>query len=250
MPILETKNLEHRFPDGTLALKGISLALEEGDFLIITGKNGSGKSVLVRHFNGLLSPTGGEVFYRDKPVGKNLLMVRQRVGMVFQDPDSQIVGQTVWQDTAFGPENLRLPEGEIHKRVENSLRSMGLEHLKDHRPATLSGGEKKKLALAGILAMEPEIIIFDEPFEGLDYPGVVMVLTQITGLHQKGHTIVIITHEVEKSLAHANRLLILDQGRIVRQGTPEEVLPDLESFGVRAKPFTPDRIGEMSWLRV
>lgn len=247
--ILEAVNLSHTFADGTSLPCGLSLTVYEKDFLVLAGKNGSGKSVLVRHFNGLLKPSGGRVLFRGMDVNKNLMLVRQKVGMVFQNPDSQIIGQTLWEDTAFGPENLKLSPEEVNRRTSAALEHVDLFHLRDHRPFTLSGGEKRRLAIAGILAMEPEVLIFDEPFAGLDYPGVVMVLSQIVGLHKKGHTIVIITHEVDKCLAHANRLVLLSEGRITAEGTPEEVFPILAEAGIRTAPYTMKQISRMTWLR-
>jgi biotin transport system ATP-binding protein len=249
MPILETRGLVHRFPGGCTALKGIDLRISAGEFVTIVGRNGSGKTVLVRHFNGLLAPTSGEVLYESAPVRGNLHTVRQRVGMVFQNADTQIVGETVWEDTAFGPENLRLPRAEIDARVESALTAVGLIHLRGKRPHTLSGGERKKLAIAGVLAMDPRVIVFDEPFSGLDYPGVRMVLAEILRLHEVGHTVILVTHEVEKSLSHATRLLVMHEGAVVRDGKPAALRGEIEEFGVRMGPDSRERIGSMTWLR-
>jgi len=233
MNIIEIENLSHRFADGTVGIEGVNLKIREGSFVVIAGRNGSGKTTLLRHLNGLLLPTEGMVRLMDIPVEENLLNARQLVGMMFQDADSQIVGETVCEDVAFGPENLRLERIEINKRVNKALRVVGLQALADQRPHLLSGGEKRRLAIAGVLAMEPRVIVFDEPFASLDYPGVKQVLQQILDLHRSGHTIVVSTHDLEKIIAHVDRLIIMQSGKIVRDGSPLEIVGHLEAFGVR-----------------
>jgi biotin transport system ATP-binding protein len=233
MNIIEIENLSHRFADGTVGIEGVNLKIREGSFVVIAGRNGSGKTTLLRHLNGLLLPTEGMVRLMDIPVEENLLNARQLVGMMFQDADSQIVGETVCEDVAFGPENLRLERIEIDKRVNKALRVVGLQALADQRPHLLSGGEKRRLAIAGVLAMEPRVIVFDEPFASLDYPGVKQVLQQILDLHRSGHTIMVSTHDLEKIIAHADRLIIMQSGKIVRDGSPFEIVGHLEAFGVR-----------------
>lgn len=248
MKLLEIRHLSHRFPNGTLAIDDVNLVVDEGEFLVLAGRNGSGKTVLVRHFNGLLLPTTGEVLLEGEPITQNLTEARKKIGLIFQDSDSQIVGQTVAEDVAFGPENLCLPRTEVDGRVRDCLNAVGLNHLAGQRPQILSGGQKRRLAVAGVLAMKPRMIIFDEPFAGLDYPGVIQVLRQITALHREGHTIIVVTHELEKSLAHANRLVIMEQGRVVLDGTPAELLDGLEKHGIK-RPYGPGRSVEtMTWL--
>ena len=193
-------------------------------------------------------PTQGTVLLEGRPITDDLTSVRKKVGLIFQNSDNQIVGQTIREDVAFGPENLRLPRPEIENRVQKALEAVGLNDIPDHPPHTLSGGQKRKLAIAGILAMNPEIIVFDEPFTGLDYPGVLQVLTQIVTLHQKGHTIILVTHELEKVLAHASRLIIMEKGQIVQDGHPNHLIETLETYGIR-RPFGKDRsIETMTWL--
>lgn len=233
MNIIEIENLSHRFADGTVGLEGVNLKIRKGSFVVIAGHNGSGKTTLLRHLNGLLFPTEGIVRLAGMPVEENLLKARQFVGMMFQDADSQIVGETVYADVAFGPENLRLERIEIKKRVNRALRVVGLLDLADQRPHLLSGGEKRRLAIAGVLAMEPRVMVFDEPFASLDYPGVKQVLQQILDLHRTGHTIVVTTHDLEKIIAHTDRLIIMQGGKIVRDGSPVEIVSHLEAFGVR-----------------
>jgi len=234
MDIIEIENMSHRFSDGSLGLECINLGIREGAFVVVAGPNGSGKTTLIRHLNGLLLPTSGCVKLAGAPVGKDLLRARRLVGMMFQDADSQIVGETVYEDVAFGPENLRLQRHLIDERVTHALDAVGLRDFADRRPHLLSGGEKRRLAIAGILAMEPRVIAFDEPFASLDYPGVKQVLKHILALHQTGHTVLVVTHDLEKVLAHADRLIIMQKGKIMRDGAPAEIVADLEAFGVRA----------------
>jgi biotin transport system ATP-binding protein len=250
MPIiLETQNLTHVFPDGTVAIKDINLQIRTGEFVIVAGANGSGKTVLLRHLNGLIRPTKGKVLLEGEPISKNITAARKQIGLIFQDSDSQIVGQTVAEDVAFGPENLRLPPEEVDRRVKTYLEVVGLSKLAQQSPHVLSGGEKRKLAVAGVLAMQPKIIMFDEPFTGLDYPGVVQVLRQLVSLHQSGHTIILVTHELEKVLAHADRLIIIYQGKIVEDGNPQEIIGRSEQYGVRMPLGKDEGVDAMTWLK-
>jgi biotin transport system ATP-binding protein len=248
MFIIEIKNLTHRFKDGTLGLDRISLQIKEGAFVVIAGPNGSGKTTLIRHLNGLLLPTVGSVKLVGVPVEQDLLRARCLVGMMFQDADSQIVGETVYEDVAFGPENLRLDRNRIGERVTQALDAVGLTDFAGQSPHLLSGGEKRRLAIAGILAMEPKVIAFDEPFASLDYPGVQQVLKQILALHQIGHTILVITHDLEKVIAHADRLIIMQKGKIAKDGAPAEIVGAVETYGVRAPCASVLGMEVQSWL--
>lgn len=247
MSIIRIRDLSHRFYDGTWGISAINLSVAPGEFLILAGANGSGKSTLLRHINGLLLPQSGEVWVMGELVAKNPALARQRVGMVFQDADSQIIGETVQEDVAFGPENLKLDRQTIGRRVQEALAAVGLTHLADKSPYHLSGGQKRRLAIAGILAMGSNIFLFDEPFSNLDYPGVRQVLTQIHRLHQAGHTVLLTTHDLEKALALADRLVLMEKGRIARDGPPHEILPEVERFGVRA-PCAVRGAETLSWL--
>jgi biotin transport system ATP-binding protein len=254
-PILRIKDLTHRFADGSLGLDRVNLIISKGEFVVISGRNGSGKTVLARHMNGLLEPTEGQVEVGGEPVAANPLRARQLVGLIFQDSDSQILGETVSEDVAFGPRNLRLDQDEIERRVQVSLRSVGMTGLEDRPPHLLSGGEKRCLAIAGVLAMGPRVLIFDEPFSNLDYPSTRQVLERIVGLHQEGHTIIAITHDLDRILAHADRLILMEEGRIARDGRPSEIIEDVELFGVRRlypkgeSPGSPVDIQALTWLR-
>lgn len=246
--LLETRNLGHRFLDGSFGLRGVSLSFRAGEFVIIAGRNGSGKTLLTRHLLGLLRPTEGQVLFQGEPIRGRLSRLRQAVGLVFQDADSQILGQTVEDELRFGPENARLPEEEIERRLAFLMSYLGLEGLQKVPPARLSGGEKRRLAIGGILASEPEILILDEPFANLDYPGVVGVLQLITDLRHRGRGIILITHELEKALAHADRLVIMDRGRVAEDGPAEEVAPQAGRYGLHPLDFRSRRFEEYTWL--
>lgn len=247
--IIEIQNLSHQFENGTPGLKNINLEIQEGTFVVIAGQNGSGKTTLLRHLNGLLMPTNGSVRLAGVPVPKNLAWSRQMVGMVFQDADSQIVGETVYDDVAFGPENLCLDREEIERRVFRALETVGLIDYKDQRPHLLSGGEKRRLAIAGILAMEPRILVFDEPFSSLDYPGVKKILSQMISLHRAGHTILVAAHDLEKVIAHTDRLVIMKDGKVVRDGLPSQLFGELEAFGIREPCASRMGMEVHSWLK-
>lgn len=233
MPIIETSGLCHRFSDGTQGLSDVSLSFNEGEFTVIAGANGSGKTTFLRHLNGLLFPESGSVTVCGKSVKEDPQAARQQVGMVFQDADSQIVGETVYDDTAFGPENLSLDRTQINQRVEKALSDVALLGFEDKSPHHLSGGEKRRLAIAGVLAMTPRVLLMDEPFSNLDYPATCLVLEQILNFHQAGHTIIITTHDLEKVVAHAERLIVMAEGRVVRDGAPEEIVVGIEEYGIR-----------------
>ncbi|HDL07761.1 MAG TPA: ATP-binding cassette domain-containing protein [Desulfobacteraceae bacterium] len=248
MNIIEIENLSHYFTDGTCGLENINLTIQEGTFVVIAGQNGSGKTTLLKHLNGLLLPTTGTVRLAGTPVSKNLVKARQMVGMVFQDPDSQIVGETVCEDVAFGPENLCLDRDEVKKRVFRTLKIVGLLDFEDQKPHLLSGGEKRRLAIAGILAMEPKVLVFDEPFSSLDYPGVKQVLKQLISLHRSGHTILVAAHDLEKIIAHADRLVIMKDGKVLKDGIPSQLFRELEAFGIREPCASRLGMEVQSWL--
>ncbi len=231
--MIEIRGLNHRFADGTQGLQDISLTIRAGEFVVIAGCNGSGKTTLFRHLNGLLKPDSGDIRIGGVSVAADILRARQMVGLVFQDADSQIVGETVYADAAFGPENLCLPVDEIARRVATALNQVGLEHLADQPPHRLSGGEKRRLAIAGILAMESPILVLDEPFSNLDYPGILQVQSCIAGLHAQGRTIILSTHDMDKVVGYASRLILMRQGRVIQDGPLEDILPKVEAAGVK-----------------
>jgi len=226
--LIEIRNLRHVYNPGTpeevVALDGISLGIRQGEFVAIVGANGSGKSTLAKHLNALLLPTEGEVFVagRDTRRPEYLWEIRQQVGMVFQNPDNQIVATVVEEDVAFGPENLGLPPEEIRRRVEEALQAVHLADLRRHEPHLLSGGQKQRVAIAGILAMRPRCIVLDEATSMLDPQGQQEVLATIRRLNEEGITVVFITHSMDEA-ALADRVLVMDRGRVVLDGPPREV---------------------------
>jgi len=239
-PFIEIRGLEYSYPlDGggqVAALRGIDLTIESGEFLAIVGSNGSGKSTLVRHLNGLLLPTAGQVqvdgLLTSDP--RNLWAIRQRVGMVFQNPDNQIVASTVEEDVAFGPENAALPPDEIRKRVDVALATVGLAEYQTRPPQMLSGGQRQLLAIAGALATRPACIIFDEPASMLDPAHRRQVLDTIRRLNAEGLTIVLITQAMEEATA-AQRVLVMHKGRVAMDGSPIQVFEygnQLRSWGL------------------
>jgi biotin transport system ATP-binding protein len=232
-PIIEVTRLSHRFPDGSLGIDDISLKIDKGEFVVVAGHNGSGKTTFFRHLNGLLTPDTGDVKLDGISVSADMLRARQMVGLVFQDADSQIVGETVYDDVAFGPENLCLSPDEVNLRVTSALSSVGLENQAAQKPHRLSGGEKRRLAIAGILAMEPQVLVLDEPFANLDYSGMLQVLSRIVQLHQAGKTIILSTHDLEKTMEHADRLILMKNGSIIKDGLFEAVIQDVECAGVK-----------------
>ena len=228
-PFIETQGLEHAYPlEGggqVVALRRVDLTIKRGEFVALVGPNGSGKSTLARHLNGLLAPTAGQVWVEGMLTSDagNLWAVRQRVGMVFQNPDNQLVASTVEEDVAFGPENLGFPPGEIRRRVDEALRTVGLADYRTHPPQMLSGGQKQLVAVAGALATRPACIVFDEPTSMLDPPGRRQILETIQHLNAAERiTIVLITQSMEEASA-ARRVVVMDKGQITMDGSPEEV---------------------------
>jgi biotin transport system ATP-binding protein len=246
--MIEIQNLHHHYPDGTHALKGIDLTISEGEFLLICGPNGSGKTTLIRLICGLFKPTAGSIRINGLSDPHTSREIRHLVGMVFQDPDSQIVGETVREDVAFGPENLGLSPEEIIKRVDWALKVMGLENISEKPCYLLSGGEKRRLSIAGILAMKPQVILFDEPFSHLDYPGIQEVLKHMVQFHREGHTLVVATHDVEKVISHVNRIAIIHDGKLKGAGLPEELISELPRFGIRPPCYALLGKEKISWL--
>jgi energy-coupling factor transport system ATP-binding protein len=227
------ENLSFRYSDQEeMVLKDISLRVRQGEFVAVIGHNGSGKSTLAKHINALLVPVSGkiEVMGMDTRNTGNLWEIRQRVGMVFQNPDNQLVATIVEEDVAFGPENQGVPTGEIRKRVDEALRQVGLYEYRTHGPHLLSGGQKQRVAIAGVLAMQPDCIVLDEATAMLDPRGRQELMEIINRLNrQEGKTIIHITHYMEEA-TEADRVLVMDRGRIVLEGTPSEVFSKSEQL--------------------
>ena len=231
-PFLEVKNLSHTYSAGTpfehRALTDISFCLERGEFIGIIGHTGSGKSTLMQHLNGLLKPTSGDVLLEGKSIWQDKLTTRQsrfRVGLVFQYPEYQLFEETVYRDIAFGPKNMGLKEKEIDKRVREAAALVGLtESQLEMSPFDLSGGQKRRVAIAGVIAMEPEILILDEPTAGLDPTGREEILANIEAYRrEKGATIMMVSHSMDDIARMADRLLVLCDSRLQMDGTPMEV---------------------------
>lgn len=214
------------------AVNGVSFDVKKGEFLVVLGHNGSGKSTIAKHMNALLVPSSGTVIVDglDTSDESNLWNIRSKAGMVFQNPDNQIVATIVEEDVAFGPENLGVEPSEIRKRVDESLEKVGMSEYKRHAPHLLSGGQKQRIAIAGILAMKPDCIIFDEPTAMLDPSGRKEVLANIKEINEKyGITIVLITHYMDEA-AKADRVIVMDNGKIILEGVPRDVFSKVETM--------------------
>ena len=228
---LSTENLSFTYPDGTQALKNINIEIEKGEKVAIIGPNGAGKSTLFSHFNGLTEPTSGCVKIEDKPISfekDELLKVRQKVGIVFQDPNDQLFAPTVKEDIAFGPMNLGLSYDEVEKRVEDALKMVGMENYEDKTPHHLSGGQQKRIAIAGIIAMKPELMILDEPTAGLDPDGVEKVLNIMKQLNEEGMTLIISSHDIDMISKYADKIFVLYNGEIIESGNKNKIFSDME----------------------
>lgn len=216
----------------TRAVDGVNLDIQAGDFVAILGHNGSGKSTLAKHLNALLYPTEGTVFVDGKDVKQpeNIWDVRQTAGMVFQNPDNQIIGQVVEEDVGFGPENLGVPTKEIWERVEESLKAVGMYQYRKHSPNKLSGGQKQRVSIAGVIAMHPKCIILDEPTAMLDPNGRKDIIRAARALNQvEGITIILITHYMEEVI-YADKVYVMDDGKVVMQGDPKSVFSQVEQL--------------------
>lgn len=214
------------------ALEDVNLDVQEGQFVAVLGHNGSGKSTFAKHINALLLPTEGTVWldHRDTSAEDELWQVRQKAGMVFQNPDNQIIGSVVEEDVGFGPENLGIPTEDIWKRVEKSLEAVGMTAYRTHSPNKLSGGQKQRVAIAGVMAMRPRCIVLDEPTAMLDPNGRKEVLEAVHELNKKeGITVILITHYMEEVI-DSDRVFVMDQGHIVMQGTPREIFSRVEEL--------------------
>ena len=230
-----------------VVLDGVTLDIAEGSFVAVLGHNGSGKSTLAKHLNAILLPTGGRVYVAgmDTMDQDELLAIRSTVGMVFQNPDNQIVANVVEEDVAFAPENLGVPPAEIRARVDDALKAVGMYEYREHAPHLLSGGQKQRVAIAGVIAMEPRCIVLDEPTAMLDPIGRREVLSTIRTLNrEKGTTVVLITHHMDEA-AQADRLVVMAKGRVIADGPPRQVFQDVE--GLKAVGLTvPDTV-QLLW---
>lgn len=253
--IISVEHLAYTYPGmedtpGVPVFEDMNLNIQEGSFVAILGTNGCGKSTLAKHFNSILLPTGGKVYVCgiDTSNEDRIMTVRHNVGMVFQNPDNQIVANVVEEDVAFGPENLGIAAPEIRHRVDNALRQVGMYEYREHAPHLLSGGQKQRIAIAGIIAMEPKCIVLDEPTAMLDPRGRREVIDTVSRLNrEKGITVVLITHHMDEA-AKADRVVVLDKGKVAADGTPRQVFSQVEllhSIGL-ASPETVELCWELN----
>nr|WP_321351527.1 ATP-binding cassette domain-containing protein [uncultured Methanoregula sp.] len=222
--VLEARDIRYRYPRGREAIRGISFHFRRGEKIALVGPNGAGKSTLLQMFNGMLRPDSGMMLFDNRPMEydrADLRELRRKVGFVLQNPDRQIIAPTVYQDVAFGPVNLGYSEPEVREAVSTALRHVGLEGFERRPPHQLSGGEKKRVAIAGVLAMDPEVLVFDEPTSGLDPSGSEDLMELLDELNHDGKTIVISTHDVELAYPWADRAILLADGQIIREDVPD-----------------------------
>ena len=250
--IISVEHLAYAYPDldgqkGTQVFENLNLTIESGSFVAILGTNGCGKSTLAKHFNSILLPSGGKVYVDgiDTSDLNRILSVRRCVGMVFQNPDNQIVANVVEEDVAFGPENIGVAAPEIRRRVDKALKQVGMYEYREHAPHLLSGGQKQRIAIAGVIALEPKCIVLDEPTAMLDPRGRADVMETVEKLNrEKGITVVLITHHMDEA-ARAQRVIVLDKGTVAADGTPRQVFSQVEmlhALGLAA----PDSV-ELCW---
>ncbi|MFY9638022.1 MAG: ATP-binding cassette domain-containing protein [Methanobacterium sp.] len=233
MKVIETKDITYEYPDGTKALEDVNFNVEEGKIVALLGPNGAGKSTLFLHFNGILRPSFGDIIVDGEPVNynkKDLMRIREKVGIVFQNPDDQLFAPTVLEDVAFGPMNMGLSKEEVDNRVKEALIRVGMDGFEKKPPHHLSGGQKKRVAIAGILAMKPKIMVLDEPTSGLDPKGASQILRLLYKLNKEGITIVISTHDVDLVPLYASKVYIISEGKIIKEGTASEVFADVKTI--------------------
>ena len=250
-PIIKTEGLRFSYTTAEgvspVVLDGVDLDIQEGTFVAVLGHNGSGKSTLAKHMNAILLPSGGKVYVdgMDTADETRLLDVRRTVGMVFQNPDNQIVANVVEEDVAFAPENLGVPPEEIRRRVDDALKAVGMYEFREHAPHLLSGGQKQRIAIAGVIAMQPRCIVLDEPTAMLDPIGRADVVRTIKQLNrERGVTVVLITHHMDEA-AQADRLVVMAKGKVVADGSPKQVFSDVE--GLRSVGLTVPYTTQLLW---
>jgi len=229
------------------AVDNVNLDVKKGEFIAVLGHNGSGKSTMAKHINAILTPTEGTVWIAGKDTSKaeNIWDIRQSSGMVFQNPDNQIIGTVVEEDVGFGPENIGVPTEDIWKRVDDALRAVGMTAYRHHSPNKLSGGQKQRVAIAGVVAMKPQCIVLDEPTAMLDPNGRSEVIRTVRELNQKeGVTVLLITHYMEEVI-HADRVIVMDDGRIVMDGTPSEIFSRVEEL--KSYRLDVPQVTELAW---
>jgi len=255
-PIIEVRDLHHRYPNGFHALRGVSLTVDRGEFIAIIGQNGSGKTTFVKHLNGLLRATAGTVYVNGQDVSKRKVSEMARVvGYCFQNPDHQIFCDTVYNEVAYGPRNLHLSQAEIDERVVEALGAVGMLHLQPSMPRDLSKGQRQRLAVASVLSMRPEVLIVDEPTTGQDYRDGLEMLNLVQRLNQAGHTVLFITHDMPMVARFAQRVIVFRDGQILLDGATRQVFgqadtlrttflapPQITSLAQALPEFFPDTV--------
>ena len=233
--MIEARNVAYRYEGAEeSAVDGVSLTIHDGSFVVLAGPNGSGKTTLVRQFNGLLEPDSGSVSVNGQAVAESVVAARTAVAMTFQDPRDGFVAATVGADVAFGPENLGLDKDEVDRRVADALAAVQMDGRGDERIDRLSGGERARVAIAGALAMEPDHLVLDEPFAGLDEPARRSVLDRLRALHSDGTGIVVVTHDLRDLVAPADRVVVMNEGQVALDAPPDDAIDRLPGLGVRA----------------
>jgi cobalt/nickel transport system ATP-binding protein len=228
-PVLELVNVSYKYPDGTLALNNVTLIIEKGKKIAVLGGNGAGKSTMFLVLNGVYKPVSGKILFKNNEVRykqNELRELRKNVGIVFQDPDSQIFSASVYEEISFGPMNLELPADEIKKRVEEAMNHLNISKLKDKPTHLLSYGEKKRVSIADIMVMEPEVIIFDEPTSCLDPKQTIQIMDLFNDMNRKGKTVILSTHDVETAYSWADYIIVMKDGKVLQTGTPVEIFSD------------------------
>lgn len=249
--VLEVRNLGRRFPDGRWGLQEVDFSLVSGEFVLLTGHNGSGKSLLIRHIFGLEKAEVGSLHLNGTPLGKDFSTLRSRAALVFQEPEHQILGLTVKEDLEFTLKNRKNGKDRgpgLDKDRRQALEAVGLTGFDDHLTAFLSGGEKRRLAIATALMSDPELLVLDEPFNGLDWPGTKLLLQILQELHRRGLAILVVTHDLEKCLGLADRMVVMKDGRKILDGNPGDLWDDLPGAGLRRPALPASEWKKLSWL--
>lgn len=245
--ILKLQELHYTYPDGTHALRGLNMEIKRGQVTAILGGNGAGKSTLFHHLNGILKPFSGQLLFDGMPVDysrKGLIRLRESVGVVFQDPDNQLFSASVYQDISFGAVNMKLPEDEVRRRVEIAMERTGISHLKNKPTHCLSFGQKKRVAIAGVLVMEPLVLVLDEPTAGLDPKGISEIMKFLKEIQKDlGLSVIISTHDIDIVPLYCDQVFVMDEGEIVLEGTPQEVFAEKKSL--RSVNLRLPRIGHL-----
>lgn len=244
-PLIKIRDLWHIYPDGVVALRNVNLDVKKGELIAIVGQNGAGKTTLAKHLNGLLRPTKGSVIVGGiDSSNASTSLLSKIVGYVFQNPDHQLFAESVEEEVAFGPRNLGLPDDKVKRNVDETLRILGIEHLRERYPLALSFGERHMIAIASILSMRPEVIVFDELTTGLDFKGIRKIMKVIWRLNAKGHTILVITHDMTLVAECSERVIVMSSGEVLLDGPAKEVFDHPEAL--KKASLRPPQIAQLA----